>query len=198
MSRNSALDAYRSIYKEMNFERLELFRFVAETYPCKEVLYPGSSIHVTPSFVFPHVVYVDKSAEAKSFFDNQKEVLDFVSLNREYKRKPFLKFIHQDYSQPLPLRKGSFDLLLSFFAGTVAPICGQYLREGGLLVTNQRKEADETFELVMAIRFQGGKYRLISEADIPAEEAVKKYLRQSHRGLEYSEKEIYFIFEKYV
>ena len=196
MSKNSTLDAYRSIYKDMNFERLGLFRLMAETYACKEVLYPGSSIHITPSFVFPHVVYVDKSAEAKVFFDDQEEILNFVSRSREYKRKPFLQFLHQDYSQPLLLRMGSFDLLLSFFAGRVAPACGQYLRKGGLLLTNQRKEADKAYELVTAIRFQGGKYRIVSEADVPANEAAKKYLRQSRHGLEYTENMTYFVFKK--
>lgn len=196
MSTKSVIASYQAIYCEINFERLGLFRLIGETYSCKEVLYPGCSIHVTPSFVFPHVVYVDKSADAKAFFDNQVELMDFVMRNRGYKRKPFIQFLHRDYSEALPLQGESFDLLLSFFAGTIAPACKKYLRKGGLLLTNQRGEADFEFALVGMIRFEGGKYRFVDEAVVPAKDAAKKYLRQSVRGLEYVENETYFVFEK--
>lgn len=198
MSAKSVIDSYKTIYRDMDFERLDLFRLIEATYHCREVLYPGCSIHVTPSFVFPHVVYVDKSAEAKTFFDGHAEVLDFVARNREYKRKPFIQFFHQDYSAHLPLQQESFDLLLSFFAGTVAPACEEYLRRGGLLLTNQRGEVDAVsgFGLVGTIRFQGGKYQFASEANILTKEAGKKYLRQSNQGLKYVERETYLVFEK--
>lgn len=192
----SVLDSYNTLYKAMGFERLGLFRLVAETYRCREVLYPGSSIHVTPSFVFPHVVYVDKSAQAKRFFAAHEEVLDFVTRNREYKRKPFIQFLHQDYSETLPLRAESFDLLLSLFAGNVARVCASHLRAGGLLLTHQREEVDSNFKLTAVIRFQGGKYQFASETDVPVNEAAKRYLRQSQRGLEYAEEASYFIFKK--
>lgn len=193
----SVLDSYNTLYKAMDFERLGLFRLVAETFRCREVLYPGCSVHVTPSFVFPHVVYVDKSAEAKRFFAAHEEVLDFVTRNREYKRKPFIQFLHRDYSESLPLRAESFDLLLSLFAGNTAHFCANYLRMGGLLLTNQREDVDSNFKLMAVIRFEGGKYQFVSEADIPVKEAVKRYLRQSHRGLEYAEIASYFILEKH-
>ena len=197
MSENSVITSYNILYKGMNFERLGLFKLIAETYSCKEVLYPGCSVHITPSFVFPHVVYVDRRTEAKRFFDAQGEVLDFVSKNREYKRKPFVQFIYQDYSKPLPLPEGSFDLLLSFFAGMVAPACEKHLRRDGLLLTNQRNEANSNFTLKSTIRFQGGKYQFVNETDVPKKEAKKKSLRQSNRGLEYAENESYFVFEKH-
>lgn len=192
----SVLDSYNLLYKAMDFERLGLFRLVVETYRCREVLYPGSSVHVTPSFVFPHVVYVDKSAEAKRFFAAHEKVLDFVTRNREYKRKPFIQFLYQDYSESLPLRAESFDLLLSLFAGNITEFCATYLRMGGLLLTNRHEEAVSNFKLIAVIRCEGGKYQIVSEADIPAKEAVKRYLRQSHRGLEYAENTSYLILEK--
>lgn len=196
MSTKPFITSYQTIYREINFERIGLFRLVGETYSCKEVLYPGCSIHVTPSFVFPHVVYVDKSADAKAFFENQAELMNFVTRNREYKRKPFIQFLHLDYSEVLPLQGESFDLLLSFFAGTIAPVCKKYLRKGGLLLTNQHEEAGSEFKLVGMIRFESGKYRFVGEVVVPARETAKKYLRQSTRGLEYVENETYFVFEK--
>ncbi|CAG0952751.1 hypothetical protein ANAEL_00159 [Anaerolineales bacterium] len=196
MSTKSVIGSYQDIYHEINVERLGLFRLVGEMYSCKEVLYPGCSIHVTPSFVFPHVVYVDKSADAKAFFEDQAELMNFVMRKREYKRKPFIQFLHRDYSEVLPLQPESFDLLLSFFAGRIAPACKKYLRKGGLLLTNQRGEADSGFRLVAAIRFEGGKYKFVDEVVVPAREPSKKYLRQSARGFEYVENETYFVFEK--
>lgn len=192
----SVIDSYNTLYKAMGFERLGLFRLVANTYRCREVLYPGCSIHVTPSFVFPHVVYVDRSAAAKRFFAAHEEILDLVMRNREYKRKPFIQFLHQDYSETLPLQADSFDLLLSFFAGTVAPVCKKYLRTGGLLLTNQLTEAGLDFKLTAVIRFEGGKYRFVREEDIPAKRMRKKNLRLSSRGLVYAENESYLVLEK--
>lgn len=193
----SVLDSYNTLYKAMDFERLDLFRLVAQTYYCREVLYPGSSIHVTPSFVFPHVVYVDKSAQAKRFFAAHEEVRDFVTRNKKYKRKPFIQFLHQDYSESLPLQTESFDLLLSLFTGNIAQVCAPYLRTGGLLLTNQRKRIEPGFKLTAAIRFQSGKYRFLETGDIPPAEPGRKYLRRSARGLEYVETETYFVFQKY-
>ncbi|MBI5950713.1 MAG: class I SAM-dependent methyltransferase [Chloroflexi bacterium] len=196
MCPKSTIASYQAIYREMNFERFGLFRLVGETYSCKEVLYPGCSIHVTPSFVFPYVVYVDKSADAKAFFEDQAELMDFVTKSREYKRKPFIQFLHRDYSEVLPLQPESFDLLLSFFAERTAPVCKKYLRMGGLLLTNQRGEADSDFGLTAVIRFEGGKYRFMDEAVVPVKEKPKKYLCQTARGLEYVENETYFVFKK--
>jgi hypothetical protein len=88
-------------------------------------------------------------------------------------------------------------LLLSFFAGKIASACKKYLRKGGLLLTNQRREADSDFGLVGMIRFEGGKYRFVDEAVVPVKEKPKKYLRQSVGGLEYVENETYFVFEKH-
>lgn len=192
----SGLDSYNTLYKAMGFERLGLFRLFAKMYHCWEVLYPGSSIHVTPSFVFPHVVYVDKSAQAKKFFSAHEEVRDFVTRNKEYKRKPFIQFLHQDYTEALPLQTESFDLLLSLFAGNITPVCTPYLRTGGLLLTNQRDRIEADFKLTAAIRFQAGKYQFTETGDIPPANPDRKYLRRSARGMEYVETETYFVFQK--
>lgn len=192
----SVIDSYNTLYKAMGFERLDLFRLFENTFRCREVLYPGCSIHITPSFVFPHVVYVDKSAEAKRFFSAHEEVLDFVTRNREYKRKPFIQFLFQDYSTLLPLQAESFDLLLSLFAGNVTPVCTPYLRTGGLLLTNQRERNEADFKLTATIRFQGGKYQFAGIGDTPPTEPDRKYLRRAVRGMEYVETETYFVFQK--
>lgn len=196
MSNNPVAQAYKARYSDLNFERFGLFKLVSDRFDCKEVLYPGCSIHITPSFIFPHVVYVDKSPAANEFFARREMILEFIARNQQYKRKAFVQFIHQDFSEPLPLAEGSFDLLLSLFAINPITSCKKYLRKGGLLLTNQREEADGGFKPVCAIRFQQGKYQIVSGTDVAPKEPQETYLRQANRGLEYIEKESYFVFEK--
>lgn len=196
---------YETQYIELDFERAGLFKAIRDQYPCKDVLYPGCSVHVTPSLYFPHVVYVDKSEAAAQFFADEKHLLDFVKRNKYYKQSAYIRFIHQDYSQPLPLRKGSFDLLLALFAEGIAKSCAQYLRPGGLLVTNNHQgdavdaAHDRKFKLIGKVQFQKGSYR-ISEAlngiTLPAQRHNNNFLKQVNESVQYVENEIYYIFER--
>ena len=64
--------SYDRFYSALNFDRSGLFELIKDEYGCGTVLYPGCSIHITPSFYFQHTVYVDISETAKKFFeDNQ-------------------------------------------------------------------------------------------------------------------------------
>jgi hypothetical protein len=49
----SVLRGYHNLYTALHFERLGLFRLLAKTYSTETVLYPGSNIHIAPSFFFP-------------------------------------------------------------------------------------------------------------------------------------------------
>lgn len=49
-------DEFRRFYTDMNMERDGLFAAVARACSCPTVLYPGCSIHLSPSFHFRHVV----------------------------------------------------------------------------------------------------------------------------------------------
>ena len=62
---------YNRFYSALNFERAGLFKLIKDEYGCNTVLYPGCSIHITPSFYFQHVVYVDISEAAKDFFSGE-------------------------------------------------------------------------------------------------------------------------------
>lgn len=100
------------------------------------VLYPGSSIHVTPSFFFQHVVYVDRSELSRTFFAQPRAVLELVSAQKRYKQRPFVRFVDQDFTGELPVPDESFDVLLSLYAGGISRACARYLKLGGLLFTN--------------------------------------------------------------
>ena len=73
--KSPSADAFRQLYTELQMERDGLFTAVARAYRCQTVLYPGCSIHVNPSFHFPHVVYVDTSDTARRCFAAAADVL---------------------------------------------------------------------------------------------------------------------------
>ncbi|MDY6833740.1 MAG: class I SAM-dependent methyltransferase, partial [Chloroflexota bacterium] len=173
-----------------------------------EVLYPGCSIHISPAFVFPYVVFVDQDPAATEFFFDQKALIDLIKQFRKYRRNPYIQFIPQDFTKPLPLRKNQFDLLLSLYTGGVSKACKSHLKTGGYLVTNNHHndaiEAyhDNELTLIAAIEKKKGKYCSI---DIQPDELLrtrqtttksKRYLRKTNSGVEYIENEVYYIFQR--
>lgn len=127
------------------------------------VLYPGASVHVTPSFYFQHVVYVDRSELSCDFFAHTQTVLDLVSGRRKYRQQPFVRFVEQDFTTVLPVPEASFDVLLALYAGGISGSCARYVKPGGLLLTNDhhgdaRDAANlEGFELQAVVAERRGK-----------------------------------------
>ncbi|MCC6605789.1 MAG: hypothetical protein IT327_21455 [Anaerolineae bacterium] len=201
------MSLYKTQYVDLQFERAGLFKLIRQQFGCTEVLYPGSSVHITPSFYFPHVVYVDSSAAAAAFFADETAVLTTINHKKTYQRSAYIRFIAQDYAAPLPLPEGQFDLLLALFAPNVVPTCQKYLKNGGLLVTNnfqdeaQTAAADPALVLNAVIRYHKKAYSL-AEGDAakwltPSQYSpTKRYLQQSSSGYAYVEAERYFLFKK--
>jgi SAM-dependent methyltransferase len=127
------------------------------------VLYPGSSVHVTPSFFFQHVVYVDRSDLSRDFFARASAVLSVVNARKRYEQQPFIRFVEQDFTSELPAPEGSFDLLLALYAGGVSRACARYVKPGGLLLTNDHHgdardaAALPDFELEAVVQERRGK-----------------------------------------
>lgn len=200
------MNQYENQYKSLHFERAGLFKVVQEKYQSRDVLYPGCSVHVTPSLYFPHVVYVDESDAAAQFFADERAIAQFVSRNKHYEQSAYVRFVQQDYSTPLPVMEEKFDLLLALFAGGIARSCSQYLSVGGILLTNNHQGdavdavRGPNLELVGMIRFQKGGYSVLdSNLDaprIPAQRWNNKYLNQINDGVEYVENELYYIFQR--
>src|SRR5215208_3955146 len=200
------MNKYESHYKSLQFERAGLFKVIHEKYQSRDVLYPGCSVHVTPSLYFPHVVYVDQSDAAAQFFTDERSIAQFVSRNKHYEQSAYVRFVQQDYSIPLPVMEEKFDLLLALFAGGVAKSCVQYLKVGGILLTNNHEGdavdagKDSTLELAGIIHFQEGAYSIKeSELDAPRSPAQKlnnKYLKQMNDDVDYIENELYYIFQR--
>jgi hypothetical protein len=206
---NSTIELYQKQYVDIGFERASLFKALKERYRCNEALYPGSSVHITPSLFFPHVVYVDQSSTAVEFFANMDSLQTYVNRNKRYKRRAYIRFIAQDYTVPLALRRGGFDLLISLYAGGVSRACKGYLKVGGILLTNNHQNDvedivnDAGFQLRSVLKNCGGKYRFIDEdvgnfiAATRKGTKVKDYLKSTSQGVAYREDiDVYFVFER--
>lgn len=156
---------YNHYYIDRKFERLNLFRQVEAKYGGKRVLYPGSYVHITPSFVYPDVVYVDNDKEAKQFFDKPSNY-EFVNKRKHYPEEPKITFHAVDYQTGINEPDESFDLLISLYAGFVSLHCKRYLKVGGLLLVNDAHgdatmaSLDEDFQLIEYGNQTEGKYTL--------------------------------------
>src|SRR4030042_5268860 len=202
--RRSILGKYQTRYADLGFERGGLFEFLRKTYHPKEVLYPGCSVHITPAFCFPNVVFVDHDPAVKAFFSNREMLLDVIKRNRRYRPTPHIQFFDQDFRKPLPVRKNQFGLLLAIFTGAVSKTCSAYLADGGLLITNNHQNdsmdalRNDALTRIGIIRFQKGKYRLVeNETGEPpriksSDKSDKRYLQQKSRGYQYVENENYY------
>lgn len=164
MGRSAARTSVRDRYDDYvagRGDELGLFRavdgFATDGFATIErVLYAGSYVHVTPSLVFPEVVYVDTDPKAKRFFGRLDEVRALVSQRRGDREPVTIRFHGVDYAE-VPEPEASFDLLISLYAGFVSQACGRLLRPGGLLLANDSHgdagmaSLDAGFELVAAV-----------------------------------------------
>ena len=134
---------YREYIIDPGLERSTLFEALAMRRPGIEtVVYPGCSIHVTPSMYFRHVTYVDRSDRSAQFFTDEPGVAKVIADRSHHSKAPHVQFIHQDFTEPLPVREASFCLPLALYTPGVARATARYLRVGGLLVMdNHRVEA---------------------------------------------------------
>lgn len=205
----SGIAQYQKQLIDIGFERAALFEAIRGRYGGSEVLYPGSSVHITPSLFFPHVVYVDQSPSTTEFFADMDSIQTYVAKDKHYKRSAYIRFIAQDFTAPLPVPKESFDLLISLYAGGVSQACKAYLKVGGILLTNNHQNDiagiinDAGFRLRSVMRYRSGKFQFIDEnLDALIEAAgektkAKSYLKSTSRGMAYREDiDTYFIFER--
>jgi hypothetical protein len=205
---NATIERFQKQYVATHFERADLFKFILEEYHPREVLYPGCAIHITPAYFFPHIVFVDQDSEASKFFSNQEAILDWVNRHKKYQRSSYIQFINQDFTKPLPVRNGEFDLLLALYTGSVSKACTTYLKVGGVLLTNNHQNdaveaaQEDELSLIAIVRMRGGKYQYLDAKPgqylrrKSQESRPKRYLKRISNGVKYVENESYYIFKK--
>lgn len=203
----SVRELYKKFYTNIHFDRSLLFRTISTTFPCRTILYPGSSIHVTPSFYFPHVVYIDKSPLARDFFSRDSEVKELINANKCYKRSSYFKFINADFTGRLDVEERSFDLLISLYSGKISSPCKQLLRRGGYLLTNNFNNflgdilADPGFVLQAVLVYKSNDYQVIKENlekyKTPGKNKPVKFKKDHHEvGLQFIKHEKSYLFKR--
>jgi hypothetical protein len=205
---NSKIPAlYKKYFVDKEDERLGLFRLLNEKFSIESGLYPGSFVHITPSFVIPHMVYVDTDKRCESFF-NSEETKRFIDANKEYAKATICSFHNADFSKDFQEEIGSFDLLISLYAGFVSKYCGKYLKKGGILLANNSHgdaplvNMDERFDFVGVVKRSDDRFSYSEDAldsyFIP--KGTKQFdtetIEKTMRGPVYSKTAYAYVFRK--
>lgn len=200
---------YEKYHLSREDTRLGLFVELDKKFSIQKVLYPGSFVHITPSLVFPEVVYVDSYKKAKGFYADP-QVQKFIDKNKQYCQESVFKFHLSDYAEDFGEPEASFDLLVSQYGGFVSHYCKKYLKKGGILVVNNSHgdaglaNFDPEFELVGVYNRRTDIKYSISDKDlgsyfIPKKkdlEVTKTYLWDLGKGIGYTKGPSGYIFRK--
>ena len=203
----SVLDLYQKYFQDRQFERFNLFEIIADNYNVQRALYPGSFVHITPSFVFPDVVYVDNDKQAKKFFSTP-EIYTFIGERKIYPHEARVSFHFADYRNGCNEPFETFDLLISQYAGFVGQYCKQYLKtDGFLLANNSHGDAgmaaiDEDYQLLAVFSAKNEKYKIsannLDEYFVPKSQVgiTKEYLEKLQKGIGYKKTAGVYLFQK--
>ena len=189
-------------------DRGPLFAAVAEAVDSAAVLYPGSYVDLAPSFVWPSVTYVDVDRRAERFFSDEEGVRELLAERGADPGPHAFRFLPADYQEPLALDDGSFDLLISLYAGFVSEHCTRYLRVGGFLLVNPSHgdaamaSIDDRYRLAGVVSARDGAQfvetsglggYLVPKRDV---EVTPEELHRTGRGIAYTRSPFAYLFER--
>ena len=206
---NKTPQLYKKYYIDKSDERLELFRIIAERYNIKSGLYPGSFIHITPSFVIPKMVYIDIDKRCPKFFQS-KETLSFIEKQKKYEEPTIIKLYSADFSSTIDENEESFDLLISLYSGFVSEYCTKYIKENGIvLANNSHGDAPLAFlnnELdLIAVVKRRGEYFTLSEKELDTyfktksgKKLNREEIKRTMKGSAYTKTAYAYVFRKLV
>ncbi len=208
MKKDNVQELYIQYFVENSFERADLFEALKAKFSIHNALYPGSFVHITPSFFFSEVVYVDTDLRSKKFFEQNNLVADLIAKKKTYSSDAVFHFISADYSHSLDLNEKSFDLLISQYAGFISQACKRYLKINGILLANNSHGdagmafIDADYEFIAVVYVKGGKYHItnknLESYFIPKKniEVTKEYLEKLGKGLGYTKTANSYIFRR--
>ena len=201
------VQTYKKYYIDRDYEQIDLFRLINRAYEIKRAIYPGSYVHISPSFIFSDVVYIDSDKKAIQFFSSNK-LIELICERKEYNDAPKISFHGIDYKSPIDELYRQFDLMISQYAGFISDTCKEYLKIGGfLLVNNSHGDAglasiDKDYQLISTVHKSNGKYRLsytaLKKYFIPKRKIVvtKELLNKTGKGVGYSKPAPLYIFQR--
>jgi hypothetical protein len=202
-----AVQAYQKYYIDRDYEQIDLFRVLKSTYEITKAIYPGSYIQISPSFIFPDVVYIDSDKNAIKFFQSN-QLIELVRERKEYNEDPMISFHGVDYRNLIEEYQCQFDLLISQYSGFISEACKYYLRIGGyLLVNNSHGDAglasiDEDYQLISTAHKTRGTYRLsdtsLEKYFIPKRRIMvtKELFYKTGKGVGYTKTAPLYIFKR--
>lgn len=156
---------YKRYFIEKQDERKQLFMKLAQKYQVSKGIYPGSFVHITPSFFIQDMTYIDTDRRIDAFF-NDKYLIQFLDKNKTYRKTPIFDWYKADYSKFLPIEENSFDIMFSFYAGFISQDCKKYLKPQGFLICNNSHgdsslaSLDEDYELKGVINRRGKNFSI--------------------------------------
>ncbi|QEN04747.1 hypothetical protein EW093_08520 [Thiospirochaeta perfilievii] len=159
---------YKKYFIDKDDERKKLFKMIYDIYKPQKGIYPGSFVHITPSFYIKEMTYIDSDKRIAKFFDNEN-VLNYICENKNYSDEPNIKAFQGDFSSLLAIDENSFDIMFSFYAGFISQSCKKYLRSSGVLVCNNSHGdaslafTDEDYKLIAVIKRNGSKFRIVDK-----------------------------------
>ncbi len=193
-------------YRDSIGDRSGLFAAIRQEWAPAKALYLGSYLDLSPSTAITSVTYVDTDARAARFFADETLVAAELQGRTLPGAGAEVAFVRRDFTEPLPLPPGAFDLLISLYTGPAWEHCRPYLAPDGLFLANaSHGEAslaalDPTLRLVAAVHQRDGRYRLDTDALdsylIPKKPAAADpdLIRRQRRGIAYTRTAFAYVF----
>jgi len=104
---------YKHYFIDKQDERKMLFEKIAALHQPRKGIYPGSFVHITPSFYIHDMTYIDSDRRIAGFFSDST-VLQYIETQKKYSETPAVRGIQADFSRELSLEEHSFDIMFSF------------------------------------------------------------------------------------
>lgn len=206
MKNYNSIEKYKD-YVKNSWSRRSLFEELIGMFKIESILYPGSYIHITPSFLIPRVTYVDTDKKAIKFFKDEA-VYHYIDSNKIYNDPSDVKFYPKNYYTKFEDSIEQYDLLVSQYAGFISDACKSYLKIGGILVANNSHgdaglaNLDEDYKLIAIANQRDDKWKIkttnleqyfILKKEIPI---TKDILKDKGKGLGYKKTANAYIFKR--
>lgn len=202
------LNLYEKYHSKKEYTSIGLFREIRKRFNPERILYPGCYVHITPSLIFPDVVYVDSFRNTQKFYESS-QVKEFIEKNKEYSEKIRLKFHHKDYNKDIPEDLESFDIVISQYGGFVGKAVKKYLKKGGFLVCNNSHgdasmaSMDPEYELIAIYNRRTDEKFSISSKNLQEYMIPKKKIKitresieETMKGIPYTKSPSGYVFRK--
>lgn len=198
---------YKKYYVDKSDERLEMFKILIHKFNIKCGLYPGSFVHITPSFVIPQMVYIDMDKRCSTFFQSN-ETLSYIEKRKNYIEPATIIFYAANFTSAIDEKKESFDLLISLYSGFISEYCIKYIKNNGILLANNSHGdaalayLHDELQFIAAVK-RKGKHFWLSEKELhtyfhtkSGKEINKKEIKKTMRGPAYTKTAYAYIFRK--